>query len=194
MYKKNLVLIGGGGHCKSCIDVIEQSNEYEIKGILDPNSKGSLLGYPIINRDDSYIENLVKEDFYFIITLGQIKTAKRRVEIYQLLKENKAKIATIISPSAYVSKHAKVKEGTIIMHHALVNADAMVGNNCIVNTKALIEHDAIVEDNCHISTGAIINGGTVVRKNTFFGSNAMAKEYIEIKANSVIGGGVTLLR
>ena len=32
---KNLYLIGGGGHCKSCIDVIEQEKKYKIKGIFD---------------------------------------------------------------------------------------------------------------------------------------------------------------
>ena len=187
---KKLILIGGGGHCKSCIDVIEQSKKYEIKGILDPNTKGLLLGYNIINKDDSYIEDLVKEDYYFLITLGQIKTAKRRVEIYKLLKQNKAKIATIISPLAYVSKWATVKEGTIIMHHALVNASATVEENCIINSKALIEHDAIIHKHTHISTGAIVNGGVEVLQESFFGSGAVSKEYIKvdgfIKSGSLI--------
>jgi len=190
MYKKKIILIGGGGHCKSCIDVIEQSNQYEIKAILDPNIKGSLLGYNIINKNDSYIEDLVKENYHFLITLGQIKTAKRRVEIYKLLKLNCAKIATIISPLAYVSKHATIKEGTIIMHHALVNADATIEENCIINSKALVEHDAIIHKHSHISTGAIVNGGVEVLQESFFGSGAVSKEYIKvdgfIKAGSLI--------
>jgi methionyl-tRNA formyltransferase len=98
-------------------------------------------------------------------------------------------LPVIISPRAYVSKYAFIDEGSVIMHDAFINANAKIGKNCIINTKAIIEHDAIIEDNCHISTGSIINGGTLVRKNSFIGSNAMAKEYIEIKANSVIRGG-----
>ena len=43
-----IILIGGGGHCKSVIDVIEQENKFEIAGIIDKpellNSK--ILGYP----------------------------------------------------------------------------------------------------------------------------------------------------
>ena len=31
----NIVLIGGGGHCKSVIDVIEQDGQFNIEGILD---------------------------------------------------------------------------------------------------------------------------------------------------------------
>ena len=39
MKSKPLVLIGGGGHCKSCIDVIEASDQFVIKGILDIEPK-----------------------------------------------------------------------------------------------------------------------------------------------------------
>ncbi len=180
MYKKKLILIGAGGHCKSCIDVIEQAGKYEISGILDPHKNGSLLGYPIINQDDTYIEELVKEDYYFFITIGQIKTAEKRVEIYKLLKNYKAKIATIVSPLAYVSKHSIIKEGTIIMHHALVNANATVEENCIINSKALVEHDATIHKHTHISTGAIVNGGVEVLKESFFGSGAVSKEYVKV--------------
>ncbi len=186
---KKIILIGGGGHCKSCIDVIEQTNEYEIIGILDPFKNGSLLGYPIINKDDKYIEELVKKDYYFLISIGQIKTAKKRVEIYKLLEDYNAKIATIISPLAYVSKHAIIKKGSVIMHHALINANATIEENCIINSKALIEHDAIIHKHTHISTGAIINGGAEVLQESFFGSGAVSKEYIKVdgftKAGSV---------
>jgi len=32
--KQKIILIGGGGHCKSCIDVIEEEGKYEIAEIL----------------------------------------------------------------------------------------------------------------------------------------------------------------
>ena len=30
MNKKQIILIGAGGHCKSCIDVLESENKFEI--------------------------------------------------------------------------------------------------------------------------------------------------------------------
>ena len=35
----NIILIGGGGHCVSCIDVIEAGKKYKIMGILDNKDK-----------------------------------------------------------------------------------------------------------------------------------------------------------
>ena len=193
--KEKIILIGGGGHCKSCIDVIEQEGRFQIAGIVDVPEKlhQKILGYETIATDDD-LPWLVNEYENFLITLGQIKSPEKRIRIFQTLKESEAKLPVIISPLAYISKHAKIEEGTIVMHYALVNAGAKIGKNCIINSRALIEHDAIIADHCHIATGAIINGGVKVGRGTFFGSNAVCKEYIEIGENTVIGCGAKIIK
>jgi sugar O-acyltransferase (sialic acid O-acetyltransferase NeuD family) len=187
---KKLILVGGGGHCKSCIDVIEQESKYEIVGILDQDELigQKVLGYEIIGSDDD-MQKYVDQGFTFLLTVGQINTPSLRKKLFGKLQNHQAKIATIVSPRAYVSKHATIGEGTIIMHDVLVNANAFIGTNCIINSKALIEHDTCIEDNCHISTGAVINGGVVVKEGTFFGSNAVSKEYVETNINDFIKAG-----
>ena len=181
MSKEKILLIGGGGHCHSVIDVIELENKYEIVGIID---KKELIGtkvlrYEVIASDDD-LEELFKTYKNAIVTVGQIKSSSIRVKIFSRIKSIGYNIPIIISPIAYVSKHACLGEGTIVMHHALVNSNAKVGKNCIVNTKALIEHDVIVEDNCHISTASVLNGNVLVKEGTFFGSNATSRESITI--------------
>ena len=187
--KKNLILIGGGGHCVSVIDVIEQQGLFNIKGILDSNSKNkNILGYPILGGDD-LISKLVNKNTFFLITVGQIKSSKIREKIAKNLKRNNAKLATVVSSHSYVSKHSFIGEGTIIMNGAIVNANAKVGTNCILNTKSNIEHDVSVGDFCHISTCAVVNGDSVIGKGTFIGSNATVSNGITIEENSVISAG-----
>jgi len=179
---KKIVLVGGGGHCKAVIDVIVKEGVFKIEGILDPEKKVNekILGYPILGSDEK-IPNLAQKGYYFLVTIGQIKTPQIRMDLFNYIKKHTDKIATVISPLAYVSPFANIAEGTIVMHHAVVNISASIGQNCIINTKALIEHDACIEEHCHISTGAIINGGSRVKKGTFFGSGAVSKEYVETK-------------
>lgn len=187
---ENILLIGGGGHCKSVIDVIEQENKYSIAGIIDKKERigEKVLGYEIMGSDED-IKKLFDKYKYAFITIGHIKSNSTRLSIFSLLKSIGYKIPAIISPLAYVSKHSFIGEGSIIMHHALVNTGAKIGQNCIINTKALIEHDVLIEDNCHISTASVVNGGTIVKENTFIGSNSTSKEYIQIdgfiKAGSI---------
>ncbi|MCK4623386.1 MAG: acetyltransferase [Desulfuromonadales bacterium] len=191
---KKIVLVGGGGHCASCIDVIEQEGKFQIAGIIDmPDKHGTtLLGYPIIGNDED-LPKLVETYQYFLITLGQIKSPQRRIALFEKLLQLGAQLPTIASPRAYISRHASVGAGTIAMHNSLINAGAKVGVNCIINSCALIEHDAKIGDHCHISTGAIINGGTLVAEGTFVGSGAVAKDNIRIGSRSLIGGGVSVM-
>ena len=187
--KPNLVLIGGGGHCVSVIDVIENGNKFNILGILDSNSKeDNLLGYKILG-DDNLIPELVNENTYFLITIGQIKSYSIRRNIAKILSENNAKLATVISPLAYVSKHAQIEEGAVIMNHAVVNAKSKIGKNCIINTMSNIEHGVSIGDFCHISTCAVVNGKSVIGYGTFIGSNATISNNILIKENSIISAG-----
>ncbi len=185
---EKILLVGGGGHCKAVIDVIEQEKKYKIAGIIDKKEfiGKELLGYKFIGSD-SDLEELFKEYKNAFITVGHIKSNSVRIELFNKLKEIGYMFPTIISPIAYVSRHSNIDEGTVIMHGTIVNADAKIGKNCIINSNALVEHDSVVEDNCHISTATVVNGGVVVKENTFFGSNASSKEYIEV--SGFIKGG-----
>ncbi|MBV6493606.1 MAG: putative acetyltransferase EpsM [Turneriella sp.] len=192
--KPEIILVGGGGHCHSVIDVIELQDKYEILGIVDlsQNVGKTVLGYDVLG-DDAQLPVLYKKVQQAVVTIGHIKDNAARVRVYEQLKTIGYTLPVIISPLAYVSKHAQVGEGSVVMHHAIVNAGAKIGVNCIINTKALIEHDAVVENHCHIATAAVINGGVRVRQHSFVGSNVMTKEMIEIGERCVIGGGANIL-
>lgn len=193
MNKKKIILIGGGGHCKSCIEVIESSDEYEIAGIIDVKEKigESILGYKIIGSDEDLAE-LKKTYDFALVTVGQIKSNKARVNIFEKLKNLGFKLPVIIASTARVSKHSKIAFGTIIMHQAFVNADSIIGENCIINSKALIEHDCIIGNHCHISTGAKINGNVTLGNDCFVGSNSSFVNGISV-TNSVFIGLASLV-
>ena len=186
----SIILIGGGGHCKSVIDVIEQEGRFQIAGIVDkPELLGSnVLGYSVIGND-SDLPILAKKYKYALVTTGQIKSPSLRIKLFDLATKAGFILPTIISPHAYVSSHAVLNEGTIIMNSAVVNASVSIGKNCIINSKALIEHDSTIEDFCHIATNAVINGGVFVRQGSFIGSGVITKQHIEIKKNSFIKAG-----
>tara|TARA_B110000908_G_scaffold24560_1_gene28161 strand:+ start:7600 stop:8238 length:639 start_codon:yes stop_codon:yes gene_type:complete len=188
MEKKQIILIGGGGHCASCIEVIESTNEFEIAGIVDIQERvgASILGYKVIASDDELPELKRKYDFA-LITIGQIKTALLRKKLFLAAKEVGFEFPVIVASSAHVSAHSKLGEGTIVMHQTMVNANVEIGINNIINTKALIEHDAIIGDFNHISTNAILNGNTKVGNECFIGSNSTFVNGISIENNVFIG-------
>lgn len=189
------MLLGGGGHCRSCIDVIEVERRFSIFGIVQRTSDANLdvMGYQVLGTDNDLTGILAKNNTAFV-TVGQIKSSDVRKRLYDRLRELGAEIPVIISPMARCAPSAIVEDGTILMHGSLVNANAYVGANCIVNSQALIEHDAYVSDHCHVSTGARVNGGVHVGEGTFVGSGAILKEGIRIGRGVLIGAGQVVLK
>ena len=187
--KRPLILIGGGGHCKSVIEVAESAG-YEIKGILDmPDEVGKdvLPGHKVIGTDDEIPQYVEKCDF--VITVGFIKNPALRIKLYNKVKAAGGRLATIIASTAHVSKYAELGEGTVIMHQAFVNAGAKIGDNCIINTFVNIEHDAEVGNQCHISTGTMVNGECKIGENCFIGSQSVCANCIEIASDIIVGAG-----
>ena len=187
--KRPLILIGGGGHCKSVIEVAESAG-YEIKGILDmPDEVGKevLPGHKVIGTDDEIPQYV--EECEFVITVGFIKNPAIRIKLYNRVKAAGGTLATIIASTAHVSKYAELGEGTVIMHHAFVNAGAKIGDNCIINTFVNIEHDAEVGNQCHISTGTMVNGECKIGENCFIGSQSVCANCIEIASDIIVGAG-----
>ena len=181
-------MVGGGGHCKSVIDVAESAG-YNIFGILDmPEEVGrSVFDYKVIGTDDEIPQYIDKAEF--IITVGFIKNPAIRIRIYNRIKEAGGKLATIIASTAHVSRYATIGEGTVVMHQAVVNADAMIGANCIINTFCNIEHDAVIGDQCHISTGTMVNGDCKVGDRVFIGSQSVLANGISVGDDIIVGAG-----
>jgi sugar O-acyltransferase (sialic acid O-acetyltransferase NeuD family) len=191
---KPLLVVGGGGHCHACIDVVEAQGIFAIQGIVERSGQGHtpVLGYPVVGNDAD-LGSLLALTPAALIAVGQIGSSSARLTIYELLVKLGAQLPVIVSPLSHVSAHASIGQGTIIMHGAIVNALATIGRNCIINSQALIEHDVIIRDHCHISTGARVNGGTKIGAGTFIGSGAVLRDGICVGSNCVIGAGVVVL-
>lgn len=188
MPTKPLILLGGGGHCKSVIDVAESAG-YTILGVLDkPELVGTkVLGYEIIGTDDDIPLYVDKAEF--LITVGQIKSPAIRKKLALLVMRAGGKFATVIASDAYVSKYAQIGKGTVVMHKAIVNADACIGEHCIINTMANIEHEVQIGGFCHVSTGVMVNGNCVIGDEVFIGSGSVLYNGISVVNNAIIPAG-----
>lgn len=194
--KRKLILVGGGGHCKSVLDAAERMNCFDEIVITDPRlEKGSyFLGHKVAGTDDELpflFKTGYKEAF---VTVGSIKTTVIRRKITERLKEIGFKLPEIIDPSAVVSEHAKIGEGTFVGKNAVINADAKVGRMAIINSGAIIEHECKIGEFSHVSVGAILCGNVTVEDDVFIGAGSRLMQGITIGGKTVVGLGSTVIR
>lgn len=190
----DLILIGGGGHCHAAIDVIEKQGKFQIKGVLDPQIEGDVMGYPILGRDDLIPDLVSKGLTNFLITVGQINNSKLRRNLFHIVKKHGGQLPVIISPSSEISRGVKLGDGTLVMHHCVINVNSILGDNNIINTGAIIEHDCKLGSHNHLSTKSIINGNVKLCDESFLGSGSTVSEQVNICSDVVIGAGSLVLK
>lgn len=190
--KKKIIMIGAGGHAKSCIDLIETSTNFDVSHIMGTKNE---LNKKILDYKIDLLEKDLKKfkkNHLVIIGIGQIKNSKRRTYFFDLLKSYGYILPVIKSKKSYVSKYSEISEGTVVFHDVVINVNTKIGKNCIINSKSLIEHDVTINNNVHISTGARINGGCVIGDGSFIGSGAVICQNVNIGKNCIIGAGVVV--
>lgn len=192
--KDPILLIGGGGHAKSCIDVLEAEDRFRILGIIEAqgSSGTGVLGYPVVGYDAD-LRTMIAQCPDVLLTIGHIRSCDVRCRLTGAARKAGARFPVIRSPFSRISPHALIGEGTIVLHRVVVNAAASIGSQGILNTGCIVEHDVALGDFNHVSTGAILNGGVRVGDRCFIGSGAVVKEGIVIGDDICIGAGAVVV-
>lgn len=193
---KKILLIGGGGHCRSVLDSLLGLNEYEDVGIIDKkeNIGRSIFGIPFIGCDED-LYNLFNLGYgYAFITVGSIGYPSIRQNIFNQLCEIGFEIPSIIDASAQVSQHATIAPGVFVGKLCVVNAGTVIHKGAIINSGSIIEHDGQIGEFAHIASGSVLGGEVVIGEGTHIGSNSTIRQQINIGKNSIIGMGSVVLK
>ena len=187
------MLIGGGGHCRSVLDCVLSSNEYDEIGIID-NLYCSCLGIPVIGKDED-IPRLIESGWNnAFITVGSVGNTSIRRKLYKVLNDLEIKVPVIVDPTAVIAKGAVIGRGTFIGKRAVINTNSNIGECAIINTGAIIEHDCIIGDFTHISPGTVICGGVKIGNDSHVGAGAVVRQFITIGNCSLIGAGSVVVK
>ncbi len=177
--KKNVVILGAGGHAYVIADIISAMGE-KVVAFLDDDQQN--------NERSGSISDYVKfKNAEFIIGIGNADIRE------SLANSLNVKWFTAIHPSAIISPSAVLGKGTVVMPNAVINARAVIGNHCIINTGAIVEHDNIISDYVHISVGAKLGGTVTIGKKTWIGIGSTVKNNVNIFSDCMIGAGATVV-
>lgn len=194
-----VIIIGGGGHTRVLIDVLETLNA-RIEGIVTQDEAllgGSVLGVPVLGLERDFSgdpgQALLVNGIGNRARTGDsgLKVRELAVERYRTLG---FRFACVISPNAVVSKHMVVNEGVQILHGAVVQPVAHVGAHTIINSAAVVEHDCRIGTYCHIAPAAVLCGNVMVGNHTHVGANATVIQGLSLGERAVIAAGGRVAR
>ena len=193
---KKLVLLGGGGHCKSVLDAALSSGEYTEIVVTDPEIPvGSKIFNCRVAGTDEALSNLLNLGFiYAFIAVGSIENPSIRIKLADKAKALGFKFPVIVDPSAVISEYAHIGAGVFVGKKAVVNTDVTIEEHCIINTGCIIEHECQIGKFSHVSIGSILCGNVIVGKESLVGAGATVIQGIKIGNRAIIGAGSTVVK
>lgn len=185
---KNIILVGG---FHEVIELCEKAG-FNILGIIDSQLQDSYLGYPVIGSDaDAEILFSKYGKCKLVNTPDSPKIREKIVNLYEPLGWE---FATIISPSANISKFATIGKGSIIQDGVNISAYTTIGNYVKLNINANIMHDNIISDFVTIAPNAVNLGRVVVGRSSYIGANSTILPEVHIGDYSTIGAGAVVTK
>lgn len=187
-----LLIAGAGGHGRVVAETVLATQAYSSLAFLDDRTSNAVTGegWPIVGSLDRL------EEFYpdFRVFVAGLGDAALRIDLFRRARKAGFRCASIIHPTATVSKYCRIDESTVIMAGACINVGARIGEACIINTGATVDHDCLLAEGVHICPGAHLAGNVEIGPRTWFGIGAVARQGIRIGADAVIGAGSVVIR
>ncbi len=186
-----LIILGAGGHGRVAAEIAEMCGWAEI-AFLDTawQTRPTSGHWPVIGDDSDKTLQTLAQNTQFFVGLGDNLTRSRlqsRIESLGL------DIATLIHPSAVVSRYATIGAGCLVGAGAVVNYGATLGKGVIVNTHAGVDHDCTIGAFCHIAPAAHMAADVVLGEGVFLGIGASVRNGITIGATTTIGAGAVVV-
>ncbi len=187
--RRNIVLIGGGGHAKVIMDIVERENKYIIVGLIDSfKKKGEkVLEYEVLGNENELPELMEKYSFDSgIIAIGNNWTRKQFHHKISAAHPQ-FKFVSAIHPNAIIGKNCSIGYGTVIMAGVVINSDTVIKNFCIVNTSASVGHDSYLENYSSVAPKSGLAGGVKIGECTAVSMGAIVLQTLSIGDNCIIG-------
>ena len=194
-HKLPVVILGGGGHASVLAEIcIEQGRQ--ILAVVAPEqtlSRQIFRGVRHIINDDDVLEFSAR-DVELVNGVGGLPGSELRKRLATKYVALGYHFATIVSPSAFVSRSAKLEEGVQVLPGATINAGALIRSHSIVNSCSLVEHDCRIDSFVHIAPSATICGGTNIGEGAQIGPGSVVAQGLNIGKYSIIGAGASVVR
>ena len=195
--KKDIVIIGAGGHAREIAYLIECINSKEptwnILGMIDkdPRNVGKYCGKYQIIGDDSFFEEL-KRDVSVVVAIGQPAIMKN---IYTRLQKDFPDInfPNLIHPSVVPGmREVKLGVGNVICEGNIFTTDIEIGSFNCLNRGNNISHDVRIGDFVVVNPGVNISGGVTIESECLIGTGATILQYLKIGRGAIVGAGAVV--
>lgn len=181
-----VMILGTGDFAVEVADLILDTPTLRLDGFVEnldiSRCQKQILGKPTFWIND--IADLI-ETHKMICAIGTTK----RIEYIAQAEKLGCQFATLIHPTARVSRLATIGCGSIVGAGVQIAAETKIGDHVIVNRGAMIGHHATVDNFVTISPGSNIGGRTKIGRQAYIAMGSIVLNDMQIGQQSIVGAG-----
>lgn len=187
-----ILLLGGGGHCRSVCSSVWRTGLYDEVGIVvkDLSDSESLTNQGRVVGTDSDLPALRDKGWTdAFVTVGSVGNTDVRHRLWDAILGCGFHVPVIVDPSAVVAEDVALQPGVFVGRGAVINAGSSVGRCAIINTGAVVEHDCVIGAFAHVSPGVTLCGQIRIGRDAHIGAGAVIRQQLRIGDHALIGIG-----
>ncbi len=118
---------------------------------------------------------------------------RNRRAVIESLGLDERRFATVIHPSASVSRNARIGHNVLIMAGVVITSNAVIGDHVCVLPNSVVHHDSVVGAWSLIGSNVTVAGAVQIGENCYVASGSTLKNGLRLGAGCLIGLGSNVL-
>lgn len=196
MKTKKLVIVGDSAFAEIAHEYFDADTEYEVVAFAVESAylkRQELRGLPVVAFETlAQTQPPAEHDVYVAIVYTQLN--RLRTRLTQTAKALGYKLASYVSPRAFVWRNVEIGEHCFIFEDNTVQPFVKIGNNVVLWSGNHIGHHSEIRDNCFIASHAVISGFCDIGESTFIGVNATLANNVTIGKDNWIGPNAAIMK
>jgi len=186
-----LLILGSRSFAREVADLVSDIPQLHLSGYVE-NTDRAFCSEPIDGLPVHWVDDIagMAASHWCVCAFG----STRRISFIRQVEAMGFQFASVIHPSARVSRRSIVGDGSIVSSGVQIATNARIGRHALVNRGALIGHDVVTGECISVGPGANIGGACSIGSGCFIGMGAIVIERLGIGDGAVVAAGAVVHR
>lgn len=189
--RRPLLILGARSFAREVADLVSDIPGFELTGFVE-NTDRALCSEPIDGLPVHWVEDItgMVESHWCVCAFG----SNRRIAFIRRVEAMGFRFATVIHPTARVSRRSTIGEGSIISSGVQIATNTRIGRHALINRGALIGHDIVTGECISVGPGANIGGACQIGSGCYIAMGSTVIERLSVGDGSVVAAGAVVHR
>jgi sugar O-acyltransferase (sialic acid O-acetyltransferase NeuD family) len=189
--RRKLAILGTSLFAPEVVDVVDDTGLFDVAAFIE-NWDREKAGTTFLDRPVVWITDApaLAGTHLALCSLG---TPRRRGFIEEV-EAMGFQFATIVHPTARVSRRSSVQAGSFVNAGVVVAANSRIGRHVVINRGVLVGHDTTIHEYVTLSPGANVAGVVTIGEGAYVGMGAIVLDRVRIGEGAVVAAGAVVTK